>query len=341
MENNILERGSGYLGKVTVDSVHGYAALKGRKNKRLYIKLLKDEADENVCLVAYCILDSTAHFIVKGNTQADIDGYVARVNSRYDAEYDFGKVSKGYPFRVDYELRKLRSEELTEAIAYIHALAPCAADSYDFNSYSYLYEGQCGGTAVIIAENGGNMSRQQFLSLLGMGSRRSYGSGIKEKEKLKAVIKDLSARYLNRPNVEEKVVVFVLASICDRCRVGYLKAAKALGFKKGERRDLMISTLCDMITRRGHGFSDSVEIMQLYGEDRNVLLIECIVELNRIYQYSYDHIISVFGIKDYYYDIVVEIFRDLNRRFNYNFEELCLKFHLQNDIISIRNRCGF
>lgn len=341
MESVILERGQGFLGKVTVNSVYGYEAFKSKKNKRLYIKILKEEAGADVCLVAYCVTDDAAHVIAKGITGEDVSNYISRANSIYEREYDCGKISKGYPFRPEMDLKRLRSEELNDAIAYVHSMAPVAPNCYDYNSFKYLYEGRSGGTAVILAENGGDLTREEFISAINYGSVRAYGEKAQGKEKFGPVLKDLKMRYLDRPGLEEKTVVFVLASLCDRCGIGYEKAAKALGFKKGDRRDVMISTLCDMMLRRGHNFGESVDIMQLYKEDRNELLMACIVEINRVYQYSYDHIISAFGVRDLYYDIVVEIFCNLHRKYNYNFEELCLKFHLQNDIISIRQRCGF
>lgn len=339
--NNILMQGKGVLTKVAVDSINGYDVFKSKRNKRLFIGILQDEANERVCLVAYCVIDGSAHFIVKADSKADTDAYVAKVSSRFGAEYDEGKASYGYPLRPECITQKVTSDGLTDAIAYVHALAPCAPDGYEFNSYDYIAGGQTGAAAVVIAENGGNLSRSEFMSMLESGSSKHYKPSSIGKEKFNTVLKDAKKRYLSYPNVEEATIVFVLAELCDRCSAGYRKAARALGISYKKRRDVMIATLCDLMQRRGRGFSESVAVMRLVKEDRSELLMDCIVELNRLHRYSYDHIISVFGVRDFYYDILVEILRGLHRRFNFGFEELCEKFHLQNDIIAVRTRCGF
>lgn len=341
MQNNILVQGKGILTKVAVDAKNGYDAFKSKRNKRLFIEILKDEGNENVCLVAYCVIEGSAHFIVKGNSKTDIDYYIAKVSTRFGTEYDNGKASFGYPLRPECITQKISSADLMDAIAYVHSLAPVSPEDYEFNSYEYLSEGSSGATAVIIAENGGNLSRSEFLAWLESGSKKHYKQSSRGKEKFNAVLKDSKKRYLNYHSVEEAIVVFVLAELCDRTGCRYKRAARALGISYKKRRDVMIATLCELMQRRHHSFGESISIMNLNKEDRTTLLMDCIVELNRLHKYSYDHIISVFGVSDFYYDILVEILRGLHRRFNFNFEEMCLMFHLQNEIISIRTRCGF
>ena len=342
MDNNILEKGKGIIMKVAFDSVSTFDGFAKKRDKRLFIDILQDEANLDVVLIAYCVLDASAHFIVKGNGKSAVDKYISAVAKRYNAEYAGGSSALGYPLRSEYVSQKIASDGLTDAVAYVHMLAPTAPDAYEYNSYGYLYDGTCGGAAVIIAESGGELNRSEFLDLIGAGYRNKYKT-IKRsnKESFRKVLKADKKAYLHDRNNAEETVVFVLSDLIDRTGCNYKRAARVLGISYKRQRDVMISTICDMMLRRKHDFYEAVELMQLYKEDKNMLLLGCIVEYNRVYQYSYDHILSVIGVNDFYYDLVVEIFRGLKRKYNFGFEELCQKFHIVHEIISIRSRCGF
>ena len=339
MENNILVKGKGLITKIAVSSVNGVDAFEGKRNKRVFIDVLQDEANENVVLVAYCVLDATAHFIIKTNAKSDADKYIAAVTERYAASYD-GYGRSGNPLRGDYVSQKIKSENLSGAVAYVHSLAPTAPADYPYCSYGYLFEGTHGGTAVIIAENGGEMTEQEFSKWLSAGSGKGFKSVNSGKESFSSVLKECREKYLVG-NVSESTIVYVLADLCQRSGAKYKKAARALGVSYKERRDLMIGVLIELMQNRGYNFSDAIALMQIYTEDRHALLLDCIVEQNRQNAYSYDHIINSFGVDDFYYDILAEIMRGLHRKYAFGFEELCVKFHVQNDILSIRARCGF
>ena len=341
MDNNILVKGKGIIMKVAFDSVSTFDGFAKKRNKRLFIDILQDEANADVCLVAYCVLDASAHFIVKGNNKSAVEKYISAVAKRYNTEYEGGNSQLGYPLRSEYVSQKIASDGLTDAVAYVHMLAPTAPDAYEFNSYNYLYDGECGGAAVIIAESGTELNRSEFLELIGSVYRNKYKTLKSGKEKFRKVLKDDKKAYLKDRNNSEETVVFVLSDLIDRTGCNYKRAARVLGINYKRQRDVMIATICDMMQRRHHDFYTAVELMQLYKEDKNMLLLDCIVEFNRVYQYSYDHILTVIGVNDFYYDLVVEIFRGLKRRYNFGFEELCQKFHIVREIISIRSRCGF
>ncbi|MBR1747844.1 MAG: hypothetical protein IJ735_06525 [Clostridia bacterium] len=341
--DSILERGKGLIVKVALDSISGFDAFAKKKQKQLFIDILQDCAGEDVVLIAYCVLDASAHFIVKGVDKKSIDRYISAVTNAYASEYAGDNAPFGYPFRGDYITQRIPSESLTDAVAYVHQLAPSTPDDYAYNSYSYLYEGTCGGVAVIMAESGNTLTRADFLTIIGAGARGKYKRLMKNGEKFSVVLAEDKARYLADRNNPEETVVFVLGDLCDRTFCGYKKAAKALTIHYKRQRDVMIATVIDLMMRRGRSFMEAYAIMQLQklGEDMAKIELECIVELNRVYSYSYDHILTILGIGDFYYDLVVEIFRGLNRKYRMTFEELAQKFHLQHDIISIRARCGF
>lgn len=339
MENNILVKGKGLITKIAVSSVNGVDAFEGKRNKKVFVNILQDEANENVVLIAYCVLDSTAHFIIKTNAKSDADKYIAAVVGRYAASYR-GKGRSGNPLRGDYVSQRIKSENLSGAVAYVHNLAPATPADYPYCSYGYLSEGIHGGTAVIIAENGGEMTEKEFMNWLSATSGKGFKNVNTGKESFSSVLQESREKYLVG-NVSEATMVYVLADLCQRSGAKYKKAARALGVSYKDRRDLMISTLTEFMQNRGYNFSEAIAVMQIFTEDRHALLLDCIVEQNRQNAYSYDHIINSFGVDDFYYDILAEIMRGLHRKYAFGFEELCVKFHVQNDILSIRARCGF
>ena len=340
MANNILKKGKGVIRKIAIDSIHSVDAFAGKKNKRLFIDILKDVADEFVVIIAYCILDGSAHFIIKAEDEYAAEDYVTNVTARYGAEYDGGKGKYGYPLRNEYISQSISSSNLLDAIAYVHALSPTDIDRYEFNSYNYLIAGTAGATAVVVAECGGNLTKKDFLEWVESGSSKRYKKLKHGKEKVPDVLEDLKYRYLGGRITEERYI-FIITELIERCSIKYKKAARIMGVKYKKSRDIMVATVLDLVERRGHPFYEAFALMRLKKENRMTMLLDCIVETNRRNRYSYDHIIHSFGIIDFYYDILVEIMRGLHRKYNFNFEELCLKFHLQNLIPSIRTRCEF
>ena len=216
MSNNILVKGKGNIAKITVDAINGYDPFRNNKNKKLYITLLKDVADENVCLIAYAVINGAAHFIVKGENASAVEKYVETVNFRFGNEYDGEGVDYGYPLRPGYVRQNIKGDDLIDAVGYVHSLAPCDPSDYKYCSYNYILRGNAGATAVIIAENGGDISREEYLAKLGAAKSKKYKSSHTGKERMGKVIGEANKRYLCGKNYGENAVVFVLAELCER-----------------------------------------------------------------------------------------------------------------------------
>ncbi len=343
MENKILTKGKGEIAKISVDSIYGYEAFADKNNKKLYIKLLKDAMSEDVCLIAYCVLDRSAHFVVKGNDKNAIKAYAEIVNSTFASSYKSGKVKIGHPLRSDYSYEKIKSEELKDVIIFIHNLAPQAnPNSYPYCSYDYLYEGSSGGTRIIINEADGNMSRAEYLNWLSNAPSKRFSSGKDGAENFKKVITDSTKKYLNAlPQAKESALLYVIADTCIRTGAPYKKVINKLGISYKQRRDILIGTACELVINRGYSFDIAYSAMKLANENYNKLMVETMVEINRVHGYSYDYIATQMALADYNYDVLVGILCGLHNRFNYNFEEMCQRFHIQNNILEIRARCGF
>lgn len=339
--NNILTRGMGEIAKISVDSIYGYDAFASKINKKLYIHLLKEAMNESVCLIAYCVLDRSAYFVVKGENKDAVNQYAKNVNFAFASSFDAGKMKMGDPLRSDFSYEKIKSENLDDVVKFVHSLAPDnMPEKYSFCSFGYLLEGSSGGTRIIINETG--VTKAEYASWLNGSIRNTYAYGKDGKENFKKVLKENSKRYLETNTTRnESVLLFVIADTAIRTGTAYKKIIEKMGISYKKRRDLLLGAMCEMIENRAYTFDDAYNKLMLNKESYDKLMVETMVEMNRIKGYSYDYIVAKMGYMDYNYDILVNILCGLHNKFHFNFEEMCKRFHLQNDIINIRNRCGF
>lgn len=339
MADNIMAKGKGVIEKVALYSVNSFDSFAKRANKKLFIDVLKEETDQNVCLIAYCVIDGSAHFLVKGNSTGDIRNYAERVENSFDAAYE-AKGPLASPLRADKVMQRISPDDLKDAIIYIHSLAPDGPENYPFCSYEYLLSGTAGGTAVIMTESGGEMSRAEYRGWLERSAERRYKTP-RPKEKFRSVLNDVAEKYLSVPPVPESAAVCSLSELCTRSGAGFGRAARALNFSCRKRKDLLVSTLCDLIDRLEYDYYEAMDILKIPAKRRKDLFVDCVVELNRTKSYSYEYIMKLLNIKDTYYDVLTEIMRELHRKYRYGFEELCVKYHILEDILLIRSKCGF
>jgi len=337
MSDNILKQGKGSLVKLSVDSVGGTSAFSKDAAKALFIEILCAKASENVCLIAYCVCEHSAHFIVKGENDDSVKDYVRSVMTA------FSTVKGDYfanAFRAEYEFRRLRPTDLLNYINGVHALSRDPMND-PYASFNYIMSGTNGATAVICAELG-EVSQDDFLTMMQESGVQMFGSPAKGLEHPKAVLKDCRERYLAKGNatVDERSIIATIGEVCERTHLSYTKTVKKLGISPKSRHDLLISTVTDMIVRKNKTYNDTVGILKLE-EGYETLMHEAVAEINRKYQYSYDYIENRMGLYDIDYDKLVAILCGMHKKFRLSFEQLVKKFHLQNDIPRIRARCGF
>lgn len=341
MQNKILTKGQGEIAKISVDSIYGYEAFASSSNKKLYIRLLKELMDASVCLIAYCVLDRSAYVVVKGENKAAVKQYIKNVNYAFSHTFEGGKQKIGDALRDDFSYEKIKSDDLGDVVAFVHRLAPNGRmETYSYCSFDYLMDGSTGGTRIIVTETGAN--RAEFTQWLNSTIRKDYTYGKSGQEQLSKVLKGNCKRYLETSAVRtESALVFVIADTILRTGAAYKTVAKKLGISYKKRHDILIATLCELIENRGYSYEEAYSALTLKNENYDKLMVETMVEMNRIKGYSYDYIAAKFKYMDYNYDVLVNVFIKLHQKFGYGFEEMCQRFHLQNDIIAIRSRCGF
>lgn len=343
MDNTaIYTQGKGKYGAFTVNGISGYHAFAEDSIKQAYIDALEYCDNEDTCLIAYCVLTDSAHFIVKGVSKRALTAYANRVNaSFYETAQIQGFLEIGYPFRDKISKRYFKAAKLKEEVSSIHRLPETFADftAYPYSSYADLMDGRIEAVNVIRCEFP-NLTKRTFGEWF-MGKGNFKVTSVNHYESYSDVIKSAKDRYLlEGASVTEEEVVFVMSEVCDRTKLSYNTARRRMGIPK-KRRDVMIAVLSDMINRRGHNFYQAVNIMRLNKENRYNLITEIIVEANRLHGYSYDHIVNALEVNDVDYNMLVDILVGMHKQFGYGFVEMAKMFHLQNDIISIRNRCEF
>ena len=342
---DLVHPGKGCIASVQLDSIYGWSVFKRRHNKKIFIDMIRDISDacQTAKLIAYCVLDDAAYLLVKGNRQEAAVAFVEFIIREYTTKYNRGLRSVGNPFRKDYVFRVISSESIGAEINRIHSLSPDGiASKYPFCSYKYLLSGEHDANLILKLEL--DPTREDFESILhGMdGVSVHQPRGV---EDYKQVKESIDKTYAHQHYFKEKDVGFMLSETSARTQTPYSKVAKKMGLDK--RYDLMVSSVCDFIARRGCTYSEAVYALGL--SDTEKLRIEVIAEINRIYHYSYDYIVrnivtdaanesDPYGDKNGYF--IVKLFRELNAAYGYTFEQLCVRFHVTENLIPLRQMCG-
>lgn len=117
----------------------------GDKENFIYL-MKKYYIDYKINLVAYCVMDNHAHFIIYTENIREISNYMHRINSIYAMYYNNKLNRVGYVFRNRYNSQYIDNEEyLLKCIKYIH-MNPVKANivekenQYKYSSYNdFIY----------------------------------------------------------------------------------------------------------------------------------------------------------------------------------------------------------
>ncbi|NLL56471.1 MAG: hypothetical protein GX242_04580 [Clostridiales bacterium] len=334
---DIMQANEGVIYKYIINTVKGNHALKSDAGKENYIEQLFEYENQNVCLIGYCILNTQVQLIVKGSNKKVLNNYIKNVNRSFYVAMSLS----GYPFNPIINSARIGNKNLLNKINELHQFAPAGPAMYPYCSYRYLEEGQT--DAVIIIKNAsGNvdMSLQDF--------ERAMNEKVKVKQKtmfenepFAIVLEQVQRRYIAKSGTtSESNIIFIMAELCDRTRLSYNKVAAKMGISK-KRRDILIGVVCDMVIRRNYTIDTVIAKLKLKKVSRTGIILEAIAELNRVYNYSYDCILSLLGINDSGHNLLAVLVKGICEQFNEVFETVCVKFHLQGDLVALRARCGY
>ncbi len=342
--HKIAVRGGGYIGYIELDCVYGYDAFASNENKSKYANILQNSSGAGAAatVMAYCIIPGSAHLLIKGDSEAAVKGFVRVVNDVFEKEYDGGTGSVGYPFRAGFVCREIKGKAaIWKAMGDIYGLSEGSMEIYPYNSYNFVMSGNTMANLAISAELG-ITDIYTFANRLEKETTYRGAPNAKGKERLNAVLEDLRKRYVYPyARVKEETIAMIIGEACARTGMPYVKVAKKMRCYKN-RHDLTVSTLCSFMIRRKCSFDESTTILGMGSENPNNLIIEALAELNRLTGYSYDYIVrKMMRVNDEGYRLLIVTMKHLHAAYNWNFPEMCEKFHLVRDIGYIRAQCNF
>lgn len=119
---------------------------KEARYKYEYVKLIKKYIkDTNLHIIAYCIMDNHAHFLIETKKIEELSRFMHKVNSNYAKYYNYIKNGRvGCVFRDRFVSEPITSQRyLVQCIKYIHfnpVKAKIVKDcfQYKFSSYNYF-----------------------------------------------------------------------------------------------------------------------------------------------------------------------------------------------------------
>ena len=342
--HKLTVKGGGYIAKIDVDSIYGYDVFEIDKNKAIFVDILQNSSSisESAVILAYCVINNSAHLLIKGDDEQVVKGYLNVILSHFEKRYNGGKQNVGYPFRSNIKFKQVSGKQgIWRALTEVHGYSPADCRSYPYNSYAYLMEGNSMANMVLGIELD-IINPSEFNDKL-MEKARPYGyRGAFAPEQFNIVMEDLRVRYLSTyGRVKENALAFVLGEASARTGKPYIYVAKKAKCYKN-RHDLTVTTLCDFIYRRGCDYQHATSILGMGSENAENLLIETIIELNRLHKYSYDYILNnVLKMYDEDYALIATVFCHLHAEYKWEFATLCEKYHVKRDFLKIRELCDF
>ncbi len=342
--HKLTVKGGGYIGRIVLDTIYSYDVFASDANKAAFISVLQDSSSvsDSAVILAYCVINRSAHLLIKGDDEDTVRGYVRVIASLFEKRYNGGKQSVGYPFRPIISCKRVIGKEgIINAINEIHSYSPGDCREYPYNSYAYLMQGDSMANMVLGIELK-IINPAEFSDVIMRGIRQRSYKGNTSHEKFNVVFEDLRNRYLlDYGRIKEDAYAFMLGELCARTGRPYIKVAKKLKCYR-KRHDLTVTTLCSFMHRRECPYELATSVLGMGSENPNNLIIEVVAELNRLYNYSYDYILNKYiQINDSNYGLLATIFIHLNRAYGSEFATLCERFHIKRDFLKIRALCNF
>lgn len=117
-----------------------------RKYMGKYLDLIYKNS-EKITIIAYCIMNNHAHFLIRTESIGDIENWMRKSNTSYAMYYNKNNERVGYVFRDRYKVQIIKNmKHLYLCAEYIHANPVKAGmvidkNEYEFSSYRKLYLG--------------------------------------------------------------------------------------------------------------------------------------------------------------------------------------------------------
>ena len=128
--------GSNYI-HLIVQGINREYIFQKREWKEEYIKILKSKI-ENIEILAYCIMDNHAHFLIYYTKQEELSELMRKVNTTYAMKYNKINKRKGFVFRDRFFSQPILNKmQLYNCLVYIHKNPINAGICFDMRDYYY------------------------------------------------------------------------------------------------------------------------------------------------------------------------------------------------------------
>ena len=129
---------------VIVQGINKEYIFKENRFKNEYLKILKNNIKKSeIQIIAFCMMDNHAHFLLKASNIKEISSFMQKTNSVYAKYYNFMRERVGYVFKDRFLSEPILNQKyLVQCIKYIH-LNPVKAGmvkeckEYKYSSYTY------------------------------------------------------------------------------------------------------------------------------------------------------------------------------------------------------------
>lgn len=132
---------------VMVQGINKEYIFKNERYIRKYLKIINEKLNDDIEIIAYCIMNNHAHLLIKAEKIEQLSKYMQKVNTNYAKYYNYMEGERvGYVFRDRFKTEPiLDKRQLIQCVKYIHQNPVKAnmvknASEYEFSTYNFYLE---------------------------------------------------------------------------------------------------------------------------------------------------------------------------------------------------------
>ena len=213
-------------------------------NIKKYKELILKKIDtENIEILAYCIMNNHAHFLIYCERNEQLSKFMQKLNTSYSRFYNKTNNRVGYVFRDRYLSQSILNEkQLYNCVKYIHNNPVKAGIVKNMSDYKYSSYYEFFNKRSIITNNGLKLlfgSKKDYKKKLIQSNKECCSTkfiDIKEKKKdIDEFINDVEKLYRKKINTikeDKKILEIVIKKAREETDVTIVKLAEIFGISK-------------------------------------------------------------------------------------------------------------
>ena len=205
--------------------------------------IMEKMKNSNIDILAYCIMNNHAHFLIYSKTIKDLAKFMQRLNTSYSRYYNKKNKRLGYVFRDRYKTQEiLNQEQLYNCLNYIHNNPVKAKiveniEEYKHSSYrEFLYRKSIITDKSIKKLFGSDENyKKQLINIYNHNNNDNFIDIEENKEDIFEYIKKIEKRY--NKNIDEiiqdkNLLINIVKEVRKQTNVTIVKLAEILGVSK-------------------------------------------------------------------------------------------------------------